>query len=57
LFFWLKRDEQKDVLGMNKGEFGRKMLSREECGKRIPKKRECERIMERFFREERKSVG
>jgi hypothetical protein len=57
LLFWLKRDEEKDIFGMNKGEFGRKMLQWEECGKRIRKKRECVRIMERFLREERKIDG
>jgi hypothetical protein len=42
---------------MNKVEFGRKMLSREECGKRIGKKRECERIMEKFLRGKRRIDG
>jgi hypothetical protein len=48
---------EKVIFGMNKEEFRRKMLERVECRKRIRKKRECVRIMERFLREERKIDG
>jgi hypothetical protein len=41
--FWLQRGDEKDILGMTKREFGRKMLWREECGKRIQKKRMWEK--------------